>query len=153
MKAGLIYNRRHIYEDMIKRLELEMQLNSSTYKRNEETRVLDDIKALKKGIVDLENYETKKKAVEALEETYKTKFNERDQNWSEHKANKTRKIQMESELIQLTNEIKSISETITVNITTKSDLKKQLEDLNREISAKNQQIRKETRENKQISKQ
>ena len=130
-----------------------MQFNSQTFKRNEEARILREITSLKQGITQLDNYEQKKRVVNSLQESLKVIMDKRDANWSERKSNNNRIHQLNKEITDLAAEISYINEKELAEMNhLKNELKKQLEDLNREIAAKHQQLRKETLQNKMRNK-
>ena len=130
-----------------------MQFNSQTFKRNEEARILREITSLKQGITQLDNYEQKKRVVNSLQESLKVIMDKRDANWSERKLNNNRIRQLNKEITDLAAEISYINEKELAEMNNlKNELKKQLEDLNREIAAKHQQLRKETLQNKMRNK-
>ena len=129
-----------------------MQFNHQLFRPNEEARILREISNLKKGINKLDDYEKKKQDVNTLQEKLQVKCAQRDQNWSQHQQNKDRIYQIEKELKELKEIIQINDKDLPDMINLRNELKKQLEDLNREINAKHQQIKKESLENKKRNK-
>jgi hypothetical protein len=130
-----------------------MQFNHQSFRPNEEARILREICDLKKGINKLDEYETKKQDVSTLQNTLQVKRVQLNQNWSQHQQNNIQIRQINDEIKELKYEITQINEKdLPEMINLKNELKKQLEDLNREISAKHQQIKKESFENKKRNK-
>ncbi len=78
IKAELSYKTKREYEEMIRRLENEMQFNHRQFSSREETRILHEITSLKHGITLLETYEEKKKVYESHKENLTAKKNEQD---------------------------------------------------------------------------
>ena len=68
LKADLSYQTKREYEDMIKRLENEMQLNHRQYSSREEKTILNGITSLKHGMTLLEKYEEKKRVYDTKNE-------------------------------------------------------------------------------------
>ena len=60
IKADLLYKTKREYEEMIRRLENEMQLNHRSFSSREETRILHDITSLKHGMKLLDIYDEQK---------------------------------------------------------------------------------------------
>jgi hypothetical protein len=78
IKADLSYKTKREYEEMIRRLENEMQFNHRPFSSREEARILHEITTLKHGIGLLETYEEKKRIYENHKETLSAKKNEQD---------------------------------------------------------------------------
>jgi hypothetical protein len=66
IKGDLLYKTKREYEEMIRRLENDMQCNFRIFSRHEETKILHDINNLKNGMLLLDNYEEKKRVYEHL---------------------------------------------------------------------------------------
>lgn len=73
-----------------------MQSNSRYFSRNEESRLLEDIRAHRQGIAKLEKYEEKKQIRDELSNSMKAKKAEIDESWSLHNEQKA-KLQILSE--------------------------------------------------------
>ena len=126
-----------------------MQFNNQAFRRHEETRILREIASLKNGITLLERYDQKKLVVTNLQETLQLRINEREHNWNQRKTNNNQLHELTKEINELTEEINRISNKEIAEMNTlKNEIKKKLEDLNRELNAKYQQQRKESLENK-----
>ena len=78
IKADLLYKTKRDYEEMIRRLENEMQFNHRPFSSREETRILHEIKSLKYGMTLLDSYEDIKRMYDEYKEKLTTKKNEQD---------------------------------------------------------------------------
>lgn len=78
IKADLLYKTKREYEEMIRRLENEMQFNHRSFSSREEARILHEIKSLKLGITLLDSYEEKKRLYDEYKAKLTAKKNEQD---------------------------------------------------------------------------
>jgi chromosome segregation ATPase len=148
LKADLLYKTRREYEEMIRRFENELQVSGRPYSRHEESRLLDNIKTHRLGIVKLEAYENKKQICDQLEETYNIKKRERDENWSKSQEYKVKLSIISDSCGALKTQINQIDEEIKQLTEKKVELKKFNEDLTREnLMNKQQKFKKVDSEN------
>ena len=78
IKADLLYKTKREYEEMIRRLENEMQLNHRSFSSREETRILHDITSLKHGMKLLDIYDEQKICYDNYKMQLTTKKEEQD---------------------------------------------------------------------------
>ncbi len=78
IKADLLYKTKRDYEEMIRRLENEMQFNHQSFSSRDETRILRDITKFKHEMTMLETYEEIKRAYDELKEKLTSKKQEQD---------------------------------------------------------------------------
>jgi len=82
IKADLLYKSKRDYEEMIRRLENEMQFNHQSFSSRDEARILRDITKFKYEMTLLESYEEIKRAYDELKEKLATKKHEQDVIWN-----------------------------------------------------------------------
>jgi len=82
-KAELLYKTKREYEEMIRRLENEMQFNHRPFSSREEARILHEITSLKHGIILLDSYDEQKRSYDEFKEALTDKKNEQDQIWNQ----------------------------------------------------------------------
>lgn len=145
-KAELLYKTKREYEEMIRRLENEMQFNHRPFSSREETRILNEITSLKHGIILLDSYEEQKRTYDELKEALTSKKNRQDQIWNGVTEYKKRYHNENEEIKLLNKEIAKINEDLDQMKSNKLGLKKKIEDLSREQVAKQQQIKRQSLE-------
>lgn len=142
-KANLLYKSIRDYDDMIRKLEYEMQLNRS-FSAREEKRILDEIDKNKCRKTLHVFYEEQKHAHDELKEIERAKKNEQDLIWNQWTELKSSIHNMNDEIKLLNKEIQQYREDIDQLKAQKVDMKKQIEDLSREQIVKQQQIKRLT---------
>lgn len=80
IKADLLYKTKREYEEMIRRLENEMQFNHRSFSSREEARILHDIRSLKHGMNLLDNYDEQKRCYDNYKMQLNAKKDEQDVN-------------------------------------------------------------------------
>lgn len=152
IQSELLYKDKKEYEDMIRRLENDMQFNSKKFSSHEEKRILTDIAHHKRGMVLLEQFESKKKLYEELRQSSSAKKQELD-NAIGHIMDRKKQQQMCHEAIQtLSREIEAVKNEIAELTTQKHDYKKQIEDHIKENVIRQQQAKKAIKEQHHLEK-
>lgn len=170
IKVNLIYNSKAEYEDMIRyfkklypklyllnvkklsliktkrRHENSMRNQSRGFSRIEEARVLNDIKQLKSGMIQLEQYDHLKNSFDKLTDSFNRKKLELDDAWKLKHANIKRLAVLDDEDKSLSKQIYEIKLDLDEMTKRRVEMKKTLEDLIRENIVRQQKARKKSTE-------
>lgn len=152
-KANLLYNTKREYEEMIRRLQNEMQFNHRSFSSREETRILNEITSLTHGITLIESYEQQKKSYDSLKGMLTAKKSEQEATWNQVTEYKKQYHMMYDKIKELANEIQRKNSELEELTTIKLGLKKQIEDLSREQVIKQQQLKRQNLEKLKFDKQ
>jgi hypothetical protein len=136
----------------IRRLESELQNNCSPFSRSEESRLLNNIRAHKQGLVQFEKYEETRRAHDLLDKSHSEKKCELDENWRATTDVSQKLNIIKEELKFYGDEGKAAQKELTDMNTARIDLKKQLEDMIRENVKQQQMIKRANMEKSSIKK-
>jgi hypothetical protein len=122
-------------------LESELQNNGGPFSRPEESRLLNNIRTHRQGLVQFENFEEKKRAHDQLTESHTLKRTELDENWRTTTDISQKLNIIKEELKFFGDECEQAQRALAEMNTAKIELKKQHEDLIRENVKQQQMIK------------
>lgn len=142
IKVNLVYNTRGEYEDMIRRHENSMRNNGRTFSAIEEARILNDIRQLRHGIGQLEQYEHLKNSYDRLNDLFRHKKLELDEAWRAETANRAHLAALIEQIKAIQRHIGEVNAELDESTKRRVELKKAHEDLIRENIVRQQKARK-----------